>query len=75
MESIHYLVDGGIPVPPVDVQYIDVRGTEVLETGFNRVPQALDTVSSVRSPFDGVGFEPPARGILRKVCRRPVFRK
>lgn len=60
MKSVHYLVDGRVPVPPVNVQDIDIRRAKVLETGFDRVPQALGTVPRVRRPFDGVRLEPSA---------------
>jgi hypothetical protein len=55
MQAIHHLFDAGIPVPPVNVQNVDVGRAQFLETGFDAGMHGLDVVSDVvRLLSDGV---------------------
>ena len=47
METIHDLLDGGVEIPPVEVENINVVGAKLLETGFNTDLQGLCVVSGV----------------------------
>jgi hypothetical protein len=54
VEGVHHLVDGGVPIPPVEVEDVDVVSTEILETPLDGRLQSLGAVTGVRSSFDRV---------------------
>ena len=47
MKSIHNLLNGSIPVPPMQIQDVYVRRAKLLETGFNAHTHGLDIVSTI----------------------------
>jgi hypothetical protein len=47
MQGIHDLLDGGIVVPPMNVQDIDIGGPEFLEAGVDRNVHAFGIVPYV----------------------------
>jgi hypothetical protein len=47
MQPIHHLLDAGIPVPPVHVKDVDVRGAQLLETGLQTEMHRFDVVSDI----------------------------
>ena len=67
VESIDDLLDGGIPVPEVEVEDVDVVGLEVLQGRVYGVTQGLGAVAGVGRARDGVGGEVKVVGVLSKV--------
>ena len=47
VEAIHHLFDGGLPIPPVDVENIDIRRPEVLQACLQAEMHRLDIVPRV----------------------------
>lgn len=47
MQTIHDLLDGRVPVPPMDIKDVDVRGAELLQAVFKTDVHRLDTVPSI----------------------------
>ena len=47
MKSVHDLLNRSFPVPPMDIQDVDIRRTKLFETGFNAHMYGLDVVSSI----------------------------
>lgn len=48
VERVHDFLDGRVVVPPMEVQNVDVCGSELLQTGFNRYVEILGIVADVR---------------------------
>ena len=67
VESIDDLLNGGIPVPEVEVEDVDVVGLEVLQGGVDRVTEGLGAVARVGGAGDGVGSEVEVIGVLGRV--------
>ena len=47
MKSVHDLLNGSIPVPPMHIQDVNIRCTKLLETGLNAHMHRLDVISSI----------------------------
>ena len=64
VKGVHHLVDGGVPIPPVEVEDVDVVSAEIFEAGLDGRLQSLGAITSKRGPFDGVRLEPSVGGEL-----------
>lgn len=47
VEAIHHFLDGSLPVPPVDVENVDVRGSQLFQTCFYADMHRLDIVAGI----------------------------
>ena len=68
MKTVHDFLDRSAPIPPVNVENVDVRRTKLLQTGLDTDVQRLRVVSRVvdflTNPFS-LYFE--VRGILENI--------
>ena len=67
MEGVDDLLDGGIPLPEVEVEGIDIVGLEVLQRRVDRVTEGLGAVARVGGASDGIGGEVEVVGVLKGV--------
>jgi len=56
VESIHHFLDGRLPIPPVDIEYVDVRRPQLLQAGFNADMHRLYIVSDIQRLLLDPGF-------------------
>ena len=56
VEAIHHFFDGGLPVPPVDVENIDIRRPEVLQACLQAEMHRLEIVPRVHHLLSDVVF-------------------
>ncbi len=47
VQRIHNLLDGGAVVPPVHVEYIDIRGAELVERCIHRHTKGFGMIPSI----------------------------
>lgn len=47
MESVHDLLDAGVIIPEMNIEDIDVRGSQLLKAGVNTNMHGLDIVASI----------------------------
>ena len=47
MKAIHHFLDGSLPIPPVDVENVDVCSSQLLQAGFYTNMHRLDIVSGI----------------------------
>jgi hypothetical protein len=67
VQAIHHFLDPGRPVPPVEVQNVDVGGAQLLQAGFDADVHGLDAVSDIKHLLrDGVVSALVVGAVLRR---------
>lgn len=49
MQSTHHFFDAGVPIPPMDVEKVNVGGAQFLEGFFDRDMHGLGVVSDIHN--------------------------
>jgi hypothetical protein len=70
MQGVHDLFYTGLPVPPMDVENVDVAGSQVLQARFNGVSEALRAVARVGGTAYRMSRKEMVAGILRSMLER-----